>query len=459
MVADIVSSGEAVGVLAAMRAALPGQVAGTRAEQVLLFVEIETLKRQLDALGYRVLADLETSTDDSLGILRTVDVVADAARLEKKDVRARLRIAADLTPRVMVSGEVVAPNLEHVAEVVNRGTIGIEHVSVIRRFFKNLPRAVEPDARVFAEQQLADWATQFRPDELAKLADRLNHVLDPDGTLDDDLDRARKRHFTLHKQGSDKMVSGTFCLTPEAAAYVEAYLAKFARRGMCNPADAEPTIEHDPTEAEIQADTRTYGQRCHDALVAMMRATLMSGDLGQHRGLPVSVILTADITALDPALGQPQVGRTGGSLDIPISDVLRMAGHAELFLATIFGDAKPVELYHGRTRRIASAGQRLMLAATERGCTFPGCDRGVYFTQAHHAIDDWLKGGHTNIDELAPACDIHHPLAGPAPHQWQTTKNAVGRTIWIPPKIIDPRQRPRVNHFHHPERRVTLSGD
>ncbi|MCE5289170.1 MAG: HNH endonuclease, partial [Nocardiaceae bacterium] len=95
-----------------------------------------------------------------------------------------------------------------------------------------------------------------------------------------------------------------------------------------------------------------------------------------------------------------------------------------------------------------------MLAATERGCTFPGCDRGVYFTQAHHAIDDWLKGGRSNIDELAPACDVHHPLAGPAPHQWQTAKNAVGRTIWIPPKIIDPRQLPRVNHFHHPERRL-----
>ena len=85
------------------------------------------------------------------------------------------------------------------------------------------------------------------------------------------------------------------------------------------------------TEAQVQADTRTYGQRCHDALVAMMRAMLMSGELGQHRGLPVTVILTADITALDPALGAPQAGRTGGSLDVPISDVLRMARHAEVF--------------------------------------------------------------------------------------------------------------------------------
>ncbi|WP_018162559.1 HNH endonuclease signature motif containing protein [Smaragdicoccus niigatensis] len=449
-----VQADEAVEVLAAMRAALPLQASGTRADQAALFVEIETLKRQLDALSYRVLAELETRTDDSLGIMQTVDAVADAARLEKKDVRARLRIAADLTPRVMVSGEVVAPNLEYVAEVVNNGTVGREHLTVIRRFFKNLPRVVEPDARVFAEQQLADWATQFRPDELAKLADRLRHVIDPDGTLDDDLDRARKRHFTLHKQGSDKMVSGTFCLTPEAAAYLEAYLAKFARRGMCNPADAEPTIDHDPTEADIKADTRTYGQRCHDALVAMLRAILMSGDLGQHRGMPVTVIITADITALDPALGAPQAGRTGGSLDIPISDVLRMAGHAELFLATLFGDATPVELYHGRTRRIASPGQRLMLAATERGCSFPGCDRGAYYTQAHHAVDDWTDGGRTNIDELAPACDVHHPLAGPGLRQWRTTKNHLGWTVWIPPKIIDPERKPRVNHFHHPERRL-----
>ncbi|MCE5289259.1 MAG: HNH endonuclease, partial [Nocardiaceae bacterium] len=69
MLADrLVSAGEAATALAAMRAALPQEVAGTRAEQVLLYTEIEALKRQLDALGYRVLAELETSTDDSLGI-------------------------------------------------------------------------------------------------------------------------------------------------------------------------------------------------------------------------------------------------------------------------------------------------------------------------------------------------------------------------------------------------------
>jgi hypothetical protein len=449
-----ISAGEALEGLAALGAALPSQVTGSSAEKVELYVAAETLKRQIDALQYRLLAVLETEPDDTLGHRQVSDAVADATRLEKKDIRARMRIAADVTDRVSMLGEAMAPNLEHVAELVHSGTIGIEHLTVIRRFFTKLPRAVEPEARVFAEQRLGDWATQFRPDELAKLADQLLLVLDPDGTLDDEHDRARKRHFTLHKQGADKMVSGSFCLTPEAAAYLERFLAKFARRGMCNPSDQEPTIEGDPTEETICNDHRTYGQRCHDAMLAMARALLMSGTLGQHRGLPVTVVVTADISALDPALGKPQVGRTGGGLAIPLTDVLRMGGHAQHYLALLFGDATPVALFHGRDQRIASPGQRLMLYAADRGCTFPGCERGGYFAQVHHAVDDWTDGGHTNIDEETFACDVHHPLAGPGPHQWTTEKNFVGRTIWIPPKIVDPHQKPLVNNYHHPERRL-----
>ncbi len=64
------------------------------------------------------------------------------------------------------------------------------------------------------------------------------------------------------------------------------------------------------------------------------------------------------------------------------------------------------------------------------------------------------RGGHTDIDELTMACDIHHALVGSARHQWRTRKNRFGYTEWIPPKLVDPQQRPRVNHFHHPERRL-----
>ncbi|PIB72116.1 DUF222 domain-containing protein, partial [Mycolicibacterium brumae] len=39
----------------------------------------------------------------------------------------------------------------------------------------------------------------------------------------------------------------------------------------------------------------------HDALVAAMRALLASGDLGQHNGLPVTVIVTTTLAELNAA--------------------------------------------------------------------------------------------------------------------------------------------------------------
>ena len=145
------------------------------------------------------------------------------------------------------------------------------------------------------------------------------------------------------------------------------------------------------------------------------------------------------------------LGRTGGGLRLPISEVLKIGRHAQHYLA-IFNGARPVALYHGRDKRLATAGQRLMLHASEGGCTFESCERGAYLSQVHHAAVDWVNGGLTNIDEETLACDIHHPLVGP--NKWVTRKNSEGVTEWIPPKHIDPTQTPRINRYHYPERRI-----
>ncbi|CAM3952803.1 HNH endonuclease signature motif containing protein [Smaragdicoccus niigatensis] len=437
--------------LAAMAAVLPRRVSGTRAELVSLIALAESAIRRLQGLQYQALAEAEITVDESIGGRRVAGVVADEARISPSDARARLRIAAKVTPRVSLQGETLAPVWPNIAQHVTNGVIGEAHLKVVKDFFHHLPAKTDPVAVEFAEAQLADFAEQFRPDEFERLAHALLAGLNPDGTLDDERDRARKRHFTMGKQGPDKMTSGRFCLDPIAAASVEALLAKFARRGMCNPADADPTVDHDPTEEQIRTDTRTYGQRCHDAIAMMARNTLTDENIGQHRGLPVTVVITADIKDLDPE-GASQPGRTGGGLMVPITDVLAMARHGRTYLA-VFDHGKPISLYEGRARRLATPGQRLMLHASDRGCTFPGCDRGGYYAQVHHSNRDWLDGGLTNIDEETLACDAHHPLAGNKPHQWKTrTRNGV--TLWYPPTSVDPQRRPRRNHFHHPERRL-----
>ena len=118
------------------------------------------------------------------------------------------------------------------------------------------------------------------------------------------------------------MSSLTGNLTPEAKAVWEVLFAKYAAPGMCNPDDPEPCTSGTPTQAQIDNDHRTLEQRQHDALVVIGRIALMSGELGQLNGLPVSIIIRTTLQDLESRAG---VGVTGGGTVIPINDVIRMA--------------------------------------------------------------------------------------------------------------------------------------
>ena len=98
-------------------------------------------------------------------------------------------------------------------------------------------------------------------------------------------------------------------LTPEARATFEAVLAKLAAPGMCNPNDDAPCVDGAPSQAAIDGDARSPAQRNHDGLNAALRAMLASGQLGQHNGLPASIIVTTTLAELEAAAGQ---GLTGG---------------------------------------------------------------------------------------------------------------------------------------------------
>ena len=90
----------------------------------------------------------------------------------------------------------------------------------------------------------------------------------------------------------------------------------------------EPCVSGTPSQAAIQGDTRSAGQRNHDALLAAARALLASGELGQHNGLPASIIVTTTLQELEAGAGK---ALTGGGTLLPMSDVIRLAGHAHTF--------------------------------------------------------------------------------------------------------------------------------
>jgi hypothetical protein len=97
---------------------------------------------------------------------------------------------------------------------------------------------------------------------------------------------------------------------------------------------------------------------CHDGENAALRALLASGNLGQHNGLPASIVVTTSLAELEAAAGK---GLTGGGSILPMSDVIRLARHARHYLA-IFDKGKALALSH--TKRLASPGQRIVLYAS-----------------------------------------------------------------------------------------------
>ncbi|MBB3752240.1 hypothetical protein FHT44_004752 [Mycolicibacterium sp. BK634] len=376
--------------------------------------------------------------------------LADALRISPREARRRMRDAEQLAPRTTLTGQPLPPVLPATAEAWNDGQLDGEHLRVIQKFFRELPDHVPPTEVEKAERSLAQKAAVLRPDQLEKVAHRLALHLNPDGKFSD-VDRARKRGFVwCGGQQVDGMSVGRLIADPELRSELDAWFAKFAAPGVCNPDDQNPTTS--PTDEMAERDSRTYGQRQHDALKALVRGRLGDPKLGQHNGLPVTVIATATIQDLQEKTGHAVTA--AGTL-LPIPDLIRMASYAYHYLA-LFDGVNGRALWLGRDRRFATADQRIILHSKDLGCTRPGCDAPAYHTVVHHAAQDWKNGGKTDINDLGLACPPDNQLVETG--GWETRKLPNGDTEWIPPPDL-PMLKGGVNDYHHPERLLGTDSD
>jgi hypothetical protein len=422
---------EVVGVFDALRADFKRALdlrcdALTTPERLALLQSCEEMRRLLPAVEHPLINQLSTQADESELGGKLAGALANRLRITRAEASRRIHEAADLGERRALNGEPLEPLLPATAQAQRNGEIGAGHVAVIRSFWHRLPDVVDIETRQKAEAHLGRLAGEHRPDELAKLAEKLTDCLNPDGDFTD-ADRAKRRGITIGKQDLDGMSPISGYLTPEARATIDAVFAKLAAPGMCNPDDIAPCVSGTPSQAAIQGDTRGASQRNHDALVVAVRALLASGDLGQHNGLPASIIVTTTLQELEAGAGK---ALTGGGTLLPMSDVIRLGSHAHHYLA-IFDKGKALALYH--TRRLASPAQRIVLHARDRGCTFPGCTVPGYLCEVHHN-NPYATNPVTDINHLSFACGPNHKLADQG---WTTHKNARGETEWIPPPHLD----------------------
>jgi len=414
---------------------------------------LEDQERLNRGLMYRVFGQIAEPPDgpDSVGLpsgVKVRDLLRNRLRITAAEVTRRMKLAARVCPRRSLSGETLPAELPELAAAVGAGEVGEDHIREVCKAMDLLPKSVDATNRAKAERTLVRHARTEDHLFVTAVGRALAEELNPEEFFDD-VDRQNRRGLVLGPQQPDGTSKLSGDLTPEGRAYFEA-IAAAVRPGHHLP-------ESEQTVVDGETDSRTKSQRLHDAFVWGMRTALASGQLGTHRGLPVTVITTTTLAELeqaaaatvDPNVPMPGPARTGGGSPLPMRDLIAMAADSIHYLV-VFENHSARPIYLARSRRFATPDQRIICYARDRGCTHPGCDEPGYHAEVHHAPVDFADGGPTDADRLFFACGPSHKAATDG--TYRTEISDAGRLAWT-----DGTRPPEVNRLHHPEE--LLEGD
>ena len=136
-----------------------------------------------------------------------------------------------------------------------------------------------------------------------------------------------------------------------------------------------------------------------------------------------TLLLIADY---DTVAQQVKNLRLGDTTPLPIGALPRLACDAKVVPA--FFDRNGQPLWLGRSRRVASVGQRIALVARDGGCV--GCDADPSWCQAHH-ITPWAEGGPTTLENMCLVCSrCHHRIHD---EHWTVRRGKNGKLSLDPP--------------------------
>lgn len=151
-------------------------------------------------------------------------------------------------------------------------------------------------------------------------------------------------------------------------------------------------------------------------------------------GAPFALVVTAK--AEDIAKGSGRA-TTGAAESFPIDTAVREGLNGTVFFHLMSEKGRTVRVE--TENRYANKNQLAILAARDKGCTFPGCETPPGWCEAHHIVP-FSEGGKTNNNNLTLACSYHHHLIDRT--DWETIMLFDGRAAWVPPATIDPARRP-----------------
>jgi hypothetical protein len=297
------------------------------------------------------------------------------------------------------------------------GAIGSSHLRVITATMRRIPPGTHPGTTAQAEETLAHAARRFDPAALTRIGERLLAHLDPDGRAP--AEEPEQQREPRVRTGCDGSVSLAGKLDPEGGARVLEVLNSLNGR--------RPPVEGIP-------DLRSPARRNADALVEAMSCLRDEGELPTRGGQRPHLVLTMKLTDLIDGLGTATLD-TGECLTA--AEARRMACDAGIIPLVLGSDSMPLDV--GRRHRLATTAIRDALAQRDQGCSFPSCDRSPRHCQSHH-MSHWLDRGETKLDNMCLLCEYHHTIV----HRqgWHIRLDHRGHPEFIPPRTVDPAQRP-----------------
>ena len=218
----------------------------------------ELIARQWWGLGHRRVMDISDRGAFTKTGHKSIRQFMDD-RLRITDLRGRVAAMDAICAKYSMQGERLTPKHPYLADAVAEGALGPSHVTAVLEALDKIPAAVIPEKKHAAEMLLVDAARSCTPTQIGKVGQKILGYLDPDGSLTEDRDRARRRGIRLSPQDSQMMSKIVGHLDPVTRAMFlgssshvracepEAYrdhmvLAAWAAKGMNNPADEVPLV-------------------------------------------------------------------------------------------------------------------------------------------------------------------------------------------------------------------------
>lgn len=259
---------------------------------------------------------------------------------------------------------------------------------------------------------LIEMAVREGPRGCRQLRPALLATYGLDGQLQSEQDRM-KRFVALSQPQVDECGLAEYRLTldVEGRAVLEAALGPLSA----------------PRPVGGERDLRSGDQRRGEALVALVRRAVASGD-ATPRNTKSQLFVTVDLETLRNGLrasGETFAGTESGALLAP-ETVRRLACDATV-IPTVLGEGGAV-VDLGRGARLFTAAQTRRLWLRDRCCTYPGCGAPAAWTDVHHLIH-WADGGVTDLDNAALLCERHHTIVHTRRYAGRVVEDVTGSRV------------------------------